>query len=292
VKERFNIMKKEQNVSGISNKPGKIEVFCPINAEKIGDVPSFSSDEALKVLHEVQAAQKQWARTPLRQRAKIIQNFGRILHENVAEVTRLLTSENGKPLYESYAHEVLPMTQLAAYFAKQTKRILKPVPITLHIFKNRKSYLHFKPRGVSFIISPWNFPFAIPTSAIIMNLMAGNGVLLKPASLTPMIAYKIRELFDAAGLDPKLFQVISGPGKMAEELIEKGADLINFVSFTGSTEIGKHVASLCGKKLIPCSVELGGKDAAIICSDANIQLAAKSVINAAFGNCGQGCASV
>jgi len=181
---------------------------------------------------------------------------------------------------------------MVAYFAKTADKILGPKPIPIWIFKNRKSYIHYKPRGVTFIISPWNFPFTIPAGAVIMNLIAGNGVLLKPASLTPLIAYKMREIFDAAGLDPKLFQVVSGPGKMAEGLIENGAPQIGFVNFTGSTAIGKVVASVCGRHLIPCSMELGGKDPAIICEDADIALAARSIVLGAFGNSGQICASV
>lgn len=269
-----------------------IGVFSPTDGEKIGEVPSFGIDEALDALQETHEAQKKWALTPISNRLEIIKAFGKALHERADEVARLLSAENGKPLYEAYLHEVLPIIHLAAYFVKRAERILAPKPMPIWIFMNRRSYIHYKPRGVAFIISPWNFPFTIPAGAVIMNLIAGNGVLLKPASLTPLIAYKMREIFDEAGLDPKLFQVVSGPGKMAEELIDKGAPRIGFVNFTGSTEIGKVVASICGKRLIPCSMELGGKDPAIICEDADIALAARSVVNGAFGNSGQICASV
>ena len=269
-----------------------IEVFNPANGKRIGEVPSFSMDESLAALRETREAQAKWARIPIAQRLEIIKTFGEILHERADEVARLLSAENGKPLYEAYIHEVLPVIHLTAYFVKRAEKILAPKPIPIWVFKNRKSYINYKPRGVTLIISPWNYPFTIPAGAVIMNLIAGNGVLLKPASLTPLIAYKMREIFDAAGLDPKLFQIISGPGRMAEELIEKGPPYINFVNFTGSTEIGKVVASLCGRHLIPCSMELGGKDPAIVCEDADIALAARSIVNGAFGNSGQICASV
>ena len=269
-----------------------LEVFSPADEKRIGEVPSLSVDEALAALRETREAQERWAGLSIGKRLEIIKAFGEILHERADEVAKLLSAENGKPLYEAYIHEVLPVIHLSAYFVKRAEKILAPKPIPIWIFKNRKSYIHYKPRGVTLIISPWNFPFTIPAGAVIMNLIAGNGVLLKPASLTPLIAYKMREIFDAAGLDPKLFQIVSGPGKMAEELIEKGAPHINFVNFTGSTGIGKVVASLCGRLLIPCSMELGGKDPAIICEDADIALAARSVVNGAFGNSGQICASV
>lgn len=269
-----------------------LEVFSPADGKKIGEVPSFSVDESLAALRETRQAQAKWAQIPVGRRLEIIRAFGEILHERADEVARLLSAENGKPLYEAYIHEVLPVIHLSAYFVKRAEKILAPKPIPIWMFKNRKSYIHYRPRGVTLIISPWNFPFTISAGAVIMNLIAGNGVLLKPASLTPLIAYKLREIFDAAGLDPKLFQIVSGPGRMAEELIEKGAPHINFVNFTGSTEIGKVVAALCGKHLIPCSMELGGKDPAIVCKDADIALAARSVVNGAFGNSGQICASV
>lgn len=269
-----------------------IEVHSPPDGRKIGEVPSFSVDEALTCLKEVYAAQARWKQVSISDRLNIMKNFARILHKNAEEVAKLLSMETGKPLYEAYVHEILPIIHLTAYFVKRAEKILNPKPIPIWIFKNRKSYIHYTPRGVSFIISPWNFPFSIPAGVTIMNLIAGNGVLLKPASLTPLIAYKMREMFNEAGLDPGLFQVISGPGKMAEELIEKGASCIGFVNFTGSTAIGKVVASVCGKHLIPCSMELGGKDPAIICEDADIALAAKSVVLGAFGNSGQICASV
>jgi succinate-semialdehyde dehydrogenase/glutarate-semialdehyde dehydrogenase len=269
-----------------------IDIFGPADGKKIGEVPVCSGEDALNALHKVHAAQKKWAHIPIEERCRVIKAFARILLDRSDEVARLLSAENGKPLYESYTHEVFTVIHLASYFARRAKKVLKPKPLPLWIFKNRTSYIHYRPLGVTSIISPWNFPFTIPAGAVIMNLLAGNGVLLKPASLTPLIAYKMRELFDEAGLDPNLFQVVAGPGRMAQEVIEKGSGLIGFVNFTGSTEIGRVVASVCGQRLIPCSMELGGKDPAIICADADIALAARSVVMGAFGNSGQICASV
>ena len=242
---------------GSPSTPRKvIDIFGPADGKKIGEVPVCSVEDALNALHKVHAAQKKWALVPIEERCRVIKAFARILLDRSDEVARLLSAENGKPLYESYAHEVFTVIHLASYFARRAKKILKPEPLPLWIFKNRTSYIHYRPRGVTFIISPWNFPFTIPAGAVVMNLLAGNGVLLKPASLTPLIAYKMRALFDEAGLDPNLFQVVSGPGRMAQEVIEKGSGLIGFVNFTGSTEIGRVVASVCGKHLIPCSMEL------------------------------------
>lgn len=269
-----------------------IRVSSPADGLFIGECPSLSVEEALRALEETHEAQKRWAATPIRERAAFIRRFARVLHERADEVAGLITRENGKPLYEAFIHEVLPIVDLAEYFAARAPKILKPRPVRMHFLINRKSCIHYRPRGVTFIISPWNFPFTIPAGAVVMNLMAGNGVLLKPASLTPLIAYRMRELFDEAGLDPKLFQIVSGPGRMAEELIVRGAPMLGFVTFTGSTEIGRNVGAVCGRHFLPCSMELGGKDAAVVCADADIKKAARAIVTGAFANSGQVCASL
>jgi succinate-semialdehyde dehydrogenase/glutarate-semialdehyde dehydrogenase len=188
--------------------------------------------------------------------------------------------------------EVLPVIRLAGYYARYAESQLKKKRISIGYFKNFSSYLHYKPRGVVFIISPWNFPFTIPGGALVCALLAGNGVLLKPASLTPLVSYKLREILLEAGVDEHAFEVISGPGRMASELIEAGHEMIDYVNFTGSTEVGKTVAQLCGKYLLPNSMELGGNDPAIVCADADLDKAVRAITFGAFCNSGQICASI
>jgi acyl-CoA reductase-like NAD-dependent aldehyde dehydrogenase len=278
---------KESVVSGKT-----INVINPATGAVIGQVPSLNEVEARGALVRVKDAQKAWGSRSIKERSHIINRFAEVLYRRADEVAALLSAETGKPLYEAMLCEVLPIIHLAGYYARHAESQLKKKSISISYIKNRASYIHYKPRGVIFIISPWNFPFAIPCGAVICSLLAGNGVLLKPASLTPLIAYKMRELMLEAGLDEHAFEVISGPGRMASELIETGADLIDYVNFTGSTDVGKTVAQLCGKHLLPCSMELGGKDPAIVCADANLDLAARSITFGAFCNSGQICASV
>jgi succinate-semialdehyde dehydrogenase/glutarate-semialdehyde dehydrogenase len=149
--------------------------------------------------------------------------------------------------------------------------------------------VHYRPRGVVLVISPWNYPFTIPFGEVVMALLAGNAVILKPASLTPLIALAGRDLMLKAGLDPDLFQVLPCPGRVASEMIEMGVDYVNF---TGSTGVGKIVSQLCGKHLIPCTMELGGKDPALVLPDADTDLVAGSLVWGAFTNAGQTCASI
>ena len=128
------------------------------------------------------------------------------------------------------------------------------------------------PRGVVGIISPWNFPFAIAIGEMVMALIAGNAVVLKPSEVTPLIALKTKELYDASGLPPDLFQVVTGRGAAGAALIDSGID---YCIFTGSTATGKKVAAACGERLIPCALELGGKAPAIVCADADLDRTAQ-----------------
>ncbi|MCZ7587148.1 MAG: aldehyde dehydrogenase family protein [Deltaproteobacteria bacterium] len=266
-----------------------IKVHNPATGEEIGEVRNHSFEEGKAALDRARAAQARWAATPIAQRADIIRGFQQALVRRSEEVCDLIARENGKPLTEAMSTEVFPIIDLCAYFAKRGPKILEPTPIPLHLMKYRKSYIHYKPRGVVFVISPWNFPFTIPTGEIVMALLAGNAVVHKPASLTPLIAEKARELFDEAGLDADLYQVVPMAGSTAFKLIGAGADYVNF---TGSTGVGEKVAQECGRLLIPCSMELGGKDPAIICDDADIEHAVGSLVWGAFANAGQVCASV
>jgi succinate-semialdehyde dehydrogenase/glutarate-semialdehyde dehydrogenase len=153
----------------------------------------------------------------------------------------------------------------------------------------RSSRIVYKPLGVVGIISPWNFPWAIPLGEVVMSLMAGNAVVLKPSELTPLIGQKLGEVFSSAGLPEGLLTIVTGEGKTGAALVEAGVDKI---MFTGSVATGRRVAEAAARKLIPCVLELGGKDPMIVFADANIEAAAQAAVWGAFANSGQACASV
>ncbi len=275
--------------SGSSTKSSVIESFNPATGEKIGEVPVFSTEQAQDAIRRCREAQKVWGKLSVKARAERILAFKDVLIDHADEVARLLTMENGKTLQESVEMEIMPICDLSSYFAKNAERILANHQIPLHLLKHKASYVQYRPRGIILVISPWNFPFTIPMGEVIMALIAGNGVILKPASLTPLIAVKARKLFDEAGLPSDIFQVITGPGRLGSEMIGMG---VNFVNFTGSTAVGKVVAAESGKHLLQCSMELGGKDPMIVCSDASVERAANAAVFGAFANSGQVCASV
>lgn len=271
------------------NKSSKLVSRNPATGDVIGEVETFDEEQAREAVQRARAAQKKWEAAGLAYRCQVIERFRDVLLRHADEMSRLITKENGKTLQESLSFEVLPVIDLATYFAKRAPKILEPRKISLHLMRHRRSYVHYRPRGVVLVISPWNFPFSIPMGEIVMALVAGNAVVQKPASLTPLIAVESRKYFDEAGLDPDLFQVLPGKGVLGSKMIEMG---VSYVNFTGSTEVGVRVSELCGRNLIPCSMELGGKDPAIVCEDADLEYAAGSIVWGAFANSGQVCVSI
>src|SRR3954466_4483576 len=157
------------------------------------------------------------------------------------------------------------------------------------MFPHKKSYLRFYPRGVVGIISPWNYPFSIPTGDAVGALMAGNAVVVKPSEFTPIILEKTRALLEEAGLPRGLFGVVQGRGDIGAELIKSG---IAMVVFTGSVATGREGNVAAAEQMIPCVLELGGKDPAIVLADADLETAALKIAWGAFANSGQTCASV
>ncbi|NVB79322.1 MAG: aldehyde dehydrogenase family protein [Kofleriaceae bacterium] len=268
---------------------GTITSINPATGQPIGEVPDMGADEVRAAVAAARTAQKDWARLPLETRCRRIARFAEVLMSRAEEVIDLLVREGGKTRMEALGMEVVVVADLVRYFAKHAPEMLAPEPVPLHLMKHRASYLHFVPRGVVGVIAPWNFPFSIPIGETMMSFIAGNGVVLKPSEVTPLIALKAKELFVAADLPPDLFQVVTGRGGTGAALIDAG---INYCVFTGSVATGKKVAAACGERLIPCTLELGGKAPAVVCGDADIDRAAQAITWGGFANSGQVCASV
>jgi succinate-semialdehyde dehydrogenase/glutarate-semialdehyde dehydrogenase len=261
----------------------------PATGEPIGEVPVMDAEEVRAAVARAHAAQKDWGRLPVEERARRVLAFRDEIVTRAEEVIDLIVREGGKTKPEALGMEVVVVVDLATYFCKRAARILEPRPIPLHLLKTKKSYLHYVPRGVVGIIAPWNFPFSIPLGETIMALIAGNGVVLKPSEVTPLIAVKAKELYDACGLPRDLFQVVTGRGPTGAALIDGG---VNQVIFTGSVATGRKVAVACAERLIPCTLELGGKAPAVVCADADLERTANALVYGAFGNSGQVCCSV
>lgn len=234
-------------------------------------------------------AQHGWGLKTVKERCIALRVFKDALINHAEELCFMLSQETGKPQYESLLMEFVVVIDLASYFIKRADKILARQKIKLHLLKNRTSYIHYQPRGVVGILSPWNFPMGIPLCQVFMALIAGNSVVLKPSEKTPKIALKIKEIYDGLGLPKDLFIVTVGKAKEGQALIEAGID---YCIFTGSTDAGKLVASTCAQNLVPCTLELGGKAFAIVRADCDLERTAKALVFGAFANSGQVCASV
>src|SRR5215831_17525537 len=275
-----------------ARSPGaEIIVYNPATATEIGRAPLTMPEEVARAVGRARAAQTAWAARSFGERAQVILAARKIILDQLDEVAALISAETGKPVAEAIAMELAPALDLMQYFARKTAMLLRPRRISVGLYwtMGRSSYEIYKPMGVIGIISPWNFPWATPLAEVVMALMAGNAVVLKPIELTPLTALRIGEVFSTAGLPENLLQIVTGDGSTGAALVASGVDKI---MFTGSVATGRRVAEAAAKYLIPVVLELGGKDPMIVLDDANVANAARAAVWGAFANCGQSCSSV
>ena len=269
----------------------KIKCVNPATLNPFAEVEITPPSKVIEYATKARAAFPIWNRLSFEARAKYLLRAREYLLDNIDSFAEAITLDNGKPLLESITAEIYPIADLIYYFAKNSERILKNKRVCLGIWHllGRSSSLKYQPYGVIGIISPWNYPFSIPVGAVVMALMAGNCVLLKPSSATAFVGKKIEELFKAISLPEFTFTHIPGTAKTGQALLESPIDKI---IFTGSTDVGHHIMEFCSKKIMPLSLELGGKDPMIVMPDANLEHAASGAVWGAFTNAGQCCASI
>ena len=265
--------------------------YDPSTGDEIGRVPLTNAAEVATAVNKARAAQPAWARLSYRSRAEFILRARERVLDQVDEIAKLISRETGKPATEAISMEIVPTLDLMHYFAENTENLLDQSRIGLGQYglMGRSSYVVYKPLGVVGIISPWNFPWATPLDEVVMALMAGNAVVVKPSELTPLTALKIADIFKQAALPEGLLQIVTGDGSTGAALVDAGVDKI---MFTGSVNTGKRVAETAAKHLTPVVLELGGKDPMIVLEDAALENAARAAIWGAFCNSGQACASI
>lgn len=263
----------------------------PSNGEEIGRAPLMNAADVASAVRRARAAQPAWAALSYRERARFILRARELVLAQLEEIAKLVSRETGKPPTEAISMEVVPTLDLMNYFARHTASLLKRERVALGQYglMGRSSYIYYKPLGIVGIISPWNFPWATPLDEVVMALMAGNAVVLKPSELTPLTALKIGEIFAQAQLPQGLLEIVTGDGSTGAALVEAGVDKI---MFTGSVATGRRVAEAAAKQLIPVVLELGGKDPMIVLDDAKLENAARAAIWGAYCNSGQACASI
>ena len=231
------------------------------------------------------AAWGKWRNTAAPTRGKVLLEAARQMDAHREELARLISLEEGKALKDSRA-EVQRSINITEFMSGEGRRFggytSGSESTTKFAFTTRQ------PLGVVACITPWNFPLAIPAWKIAPALIAGNAVILKPASATPATAFRLAELYQAAGLPDGILNVLAARGGSAAEAL-LDADEVRAVSITGSTSTGRHVAARCAARGVPVQGELGGKNAAIVLADADLDLASAGIADGAFGSTGQRC---
>jgi acyl-CoA reductase-like NAD-dependent aldehyde dehydrogenase len=273
--------------------PFRTEIIScdPATGDELGRVPIASDDDVNRALLRAREAQPAWAARSFAERGRIVMKAREIVLAEIEDIALLISRESGKPVVEAVSMELSPTLDLMQFFARRTRKLLQSekIDIGLYSLLGRSSRITYKPLGVVAIISPWNFPWAIPLGEVVMALMTGNAVLLKPSELTPLVGLKIAEVFRRAGLPDPLLQVLTGDGSTGASIARAAIDKI---MFTGSVTTGKRVAQAAALNLTPVVLELGGKDPMLVLDDADLETASSAAVWGAFSNSGQACASV
>lgn len=268
-----------------------INVHNPATQEVVGTVPIFSAAEITAAVERARTAQKRWAALPAAERLKIIRRFQQLVCEQKDAIAAVITGEAGKPLGEAISTEILVVLDGAQYLLNHAAEFLRPEPVphANPVMKLKKGTLLREPYGVVGIISPWNYPFSLPSVQTLTALVTGNAVVLKPSEFTPFSSLELQRLLREAGLDHDLMQVVTGEGAAGGALLNSKIDKL---VFTGSVGTGKKVAQAAAARLLPVVLELGGKDPMIVLEDADINVASSAAVWGAFMNSGQTCLSV
>lgn len=254
------------------------------------EIPPVTAGDITIKAQQAREAQGAWKRRPLEERLRALRLFWRKIEENRTELLRTLHGDTGKPRDEMENMELAGAEAIFKYFTRNARSILadRAAP-TPWILLNKRAFIHYVPRGIIVLITPWNVPFLIPFGDTLPALIAGNAVMLKPSSRTPHTALFLESLIRQVPQIPEnLFQVIPAKGSEGEGLLEE-ADM---VLFTGSVATGRRVYQKAAERKIPCVLELGGKHPFLVFRDAPLKRAAKAAVWGAFANCGQLCIGV
>ncbi len=268
-----------------------LESFNPATGELVGSVATITPEQVQAVVDDVARIQPAWAELSLAGRARYMRRAADALLDEIDEIADLLVAEQGKPRVEAYTMELLPTVDALHWCAKAGPKILadEKVRMSQAFLLSKKGHFSYEPIGVVGVIAPWNYPWSIPFGEVAIALMAGNGVVLKPASLTPLLGEAIRRVFEKAGLPEGLVRVVHGGGAVGDALAKSS---VGKVFFTGSVEVGRKVGEVCAQQLKGSVLELGGKDPMIVCADADLDNAISGAVWGGFANAGQTCSGI
>jgi succinate-semialdehyde dehydrogenase/glutarate-semialdehyde dehydrogenase len=261
---------------------------APFTGQPIAAIPRSSVDDVETAFERARSAQRQWAQVPLEQRAEALLRLHDIVLDRQQQIMDLVQWESGKVRKHAF-EEIAHVAMTARYYGRTANRHLSTsrrpgvYPVLTRVDVNRV------PKGVVGIISPWNYPFTLAVSDGLPAVLAGNAVVHKPDSQTPLSALLGTEMLEEAGVPADLWQTVYGPGSVVGSAIIDRAD---YVCFTGSTATGRRVAAQAGQRLVGCSLELGGKNPMLVLRDADLDRAAEGAVRGCFSSAGQLCVSM
>lgn len=271
-----------------SKSNAKMEVRNPANGQIVDSVPRGTVDEVNAAVEAAAEAFRPWSRVPVEERANIVHKGVELIEACKDELALMLTREQGKPITEArneiehFLHGMKFYTRLAPTVRGSYVNLQDPTMYGLVLRQ---------PIGVCAAIVPWNFPVTLLGTKIGPALVAGNTVVAKPASTTPLTTLKIAELMTGAGLPPGAFNVVTGPGSQIGDALV-GHPKVRRVAFTGETSTGRRVAEIAGRGIKRLTLELGGSDPLIVCDDADLKRASVGAAVGRFYNAGQACLAV
>ena len=262
--------------------------YAPATGQPIADLPVSSADDVVAAVRTARRTQQTWRRVPLAERAAILLRYHDLVLDHRHELVDLIIRESGKARKQAF-EELAHVALTARYYGRKAFELLEPQR-KLGIFPLlTRAETRFVPKGVVGIISPWNYPLTMAISDGLPAILAGNTVVHKPDSQTPLTALRGIELLYEAGLPREAWIPVNGDGPTVGGALIQNAD---YICFTGSTKTGRLVAKQAGERLIGCSLELGGKNPMLVLRDADIHRAAEGAVRACFANAGQLCVSM
>lgn len=263
----------------------KTEVHNPATKTVIGVVPTGGADEAMRAVDAASAAFKSWSKRTAQERSKVLMKWHNLIQENIEEIAKVMTLEQGKPLNEAKG-EVAYANGFISWYAEEAKRVYgETIPASA---SNKRILVRKEPVGVIAAITPWNFPAAMITRKVAPALAAGCTAVVKPASQTPLTALKLAELAHEAGMPPGVLNVITGKSSEIGETWLNDPRVTK-ITFTGSTEVGKTLMRGAAQNVKKISLELGGNAPFIVMDDADLAKAASGLVQSKFRNAGQTC---
>ena len=268
-----------------------MEIHDPATGELVGTVPKGGKEDARRAIDAAEAAFESWSESSVQDRARMLKKAHDVVHHHLPELAALLNREQGKPVSEANTELEHFLHGIEFYADLATKVRGSHVPLPDFPNKGAFGLVMRKPIGVCVGIVPWNFPITLMGTKVGPALAAGNTIVIKPASSTPMTAIRVIELMLEAGFPKGVLQIVTGSGATCgEELITNPK--VRRVAFTGASNTGQHIMEMAGRDFKRVTLELGGSDPMIVCDDADLGRAASMGMVGRFFNCGQQCLGV